>query len=81
MHNPDQRYKAHILYLKDLSDQAEHSRMIAALTQHRPARSGAAGRRLGMLLMTVGTWLAGSEQREGREYGQGVCQSCERRAC
>jgi hypothetical protein len=64
MHNPDQHYEAHILHLKDLSEQAEQRRMITALTQHRHTRVRAAGRRLGVLLVTLGTWLARSAQRD-----------------
>jgi hypothetical protein len=64
MHNPDQHYEAHILHLKDLYEQAEHNRMINALTQHRHARVRAAGRRMGVLLVTLGTWLARSAQRD-----------------
>jgi hypothetical protein len=64
MHNPDQHYTAHILHHKDLYKQAEHNRMITALTQHRHARVRAAVRRLGVLLMTLGTWLARSAQRD-----------------
>jgi hypothetical protein len=62
MYNPDQHYEAHTLHLKDLSEQAEQRRMIAALTQYRPARIRAVGRRLGVLLVTLGTWLARSAQ-------------------
>ncbi len=58
MHNPDQHYEAHILHLKDLYEQAEHNRMITALPQHRHARVRAASRRLGVVLVTLGTWLA-----------------------
>src|SRR6476469_9738421 len=58
MYNPDQHYEAHTLHLKDLYEQAEHDRMITALTQHRHARVRAAGRRLGVLLVTLGIWLA-----------------------
>jgi hypothetical protein len=60
MYNPDQRYQAHIFHLKELSAQAEQRRMIAALAQHRPARIRAAGRRLGVVLVRLGTWLARS---------------------
>jgi hypothetical protein len=63
MHNPDQHYEAHTLHLKDLYEQAEHNRMITALTQNRHARVRAAGGRLGVLLVTLGTWLARSAQR------------------
>ena len=69
MYNPDQHYQAHILHLKELSEQAEQRRMIAALPQHRHASVRAAGRRLGVLLVTLGTWLArsatGSQSRLG----------------
>ena len=58
MYHPDQHYEAHSLHLKDLSEQAEQRRMIAALRQHRQWRVRAAGRRLGVVLLTLGTWLA-----------------------
>jgi hypothetical protein len=58
MYNPDLHYEAHTLHLKELSEQVEQRRMIAALTQDRPARVRAVGRRLGVLLVTLGTWLA-----------------------
>ena len=64
MHNPDQHYHAHILHLKDLYEQAEHNRMMAAHTQYRHAWVPAAVRRLGVLLVTLGTWLARSGQRD-----------------
>ena len=64
MYNPDQHYEAHTLHLKELSEQAEQRRMIAALPQHRQRRVRAAGRRLGVLLVTLGTWLARSAQRD-----------------
>src|SRR5215213_11763746 len=57
MHNTDQHHTAHILHLKDLYEQAEHKRMITALTQHRHAKVHAAGKRLGVFLVTLGTWL------------------------
>ena len=76
MHNPDQRYAAHILHLKDLYEHAEHNRMITALMQHRHARIHAAGRRLGVLLVTLGKWLARGAQRDECERGKGVCQAC-----
>jgi hypothetical protein len=60
MYNPDQHYKAHTLHLKDLYEQAEQRRMIAALTKYRHARVRAAGRRLGVVLVRLGTWLAHS---------------------
>jgi hypothetical protein len=81
MHNPDQRYAAHILHLKDLYEQAEHNRKITALMQHRHARIRAAGRRLGVLLVTLGTWLARGAQRDECERGRRVCQACAPRAC
>jgi hypothetical protein len=71
MHNPDQQYEAHILHLKDLYQQAEHNRMITALTQHRHARVHAAARQLGVLLVTLGTWLVRSAQRD--EAWGGAC--------
>jgi hypothetical protein len=58
MYNPDQYYEAHALHLKELSEQAQQRRMIAALSQDRPARVRAVGRPLGVLLVTLGTWLA-----------------------
>jgi hypothetical protein len=58
MYNSNQHYEAHALHLKDLAEQAEQRRMIAALTQYRPARVRAALRRLGVLLERLGTWLA-----------------------
>jgi len=64
MYHPDQHYAAHTLHLKDLALQAEQRRMIAALTQHRQGRVRAAGRRLGVLLVRLGTWLARSAQRD-----------------
>jgi hypothetical protein len=60
MYHPDQHYEAHTLYLKDLYGQVEQRQRIAALTQHRHARGHVVGRRLGTLLVTVGTWLARS---------------------
>jgi hypothetical protein len=60
MYNPDQHYLAHILHLKELSAQAEQRLMIATLSQHRHARVRAAGRRLGVVLVRLGTWLARS---------------------
>ena len=71
MYNPDQHYQAHKLHLKDLYAQAEHSQMIATLTQHRQARVRAASRRLGVLLVTLGTWLMGCAQRD--EQLDGCC--------
>jgi hypothetical protein len=66
MYNPDQRYEAQTIHLKDLSNQAEQSRMIAALPQHRHATLRAAGMRLGGLLVMLGTWLARSARRHER---------------
>jgi hypothetical protein len=66
MYNPDQHYQAHTLHLKDLSEQAEQSRMSAALTQYRHARVHAAGRRMSVLLVRLGTWLARGPQRDGQ---------------
>jgi hypothetical protein len=60
MYNPDQQYQAHILHLKELSAQAEQRRMVATLSQHRHARGGAAGKRLGGVMARLGTWLARS---------------------
>jgi hypothetical protein len=64
MYNPDQHYEAHTLHLKKLYDQAEQSRMIAALPQHRHATLRAAGMRLGVLLVTLATWLTRSAWRD-----------------
>jgi len=64
MYHPDQHYAAHTLHLKDLYEQAEHSRMIATLTQHQQGRVRAASRRLGVLLVRLGAWLARSAQRD-----------------
>lgn len=58
MYHPDQHYEAHILHLKELYEQAEQHQMIAALPQHRHARVRAASRRLGVVLVTLGAWLA-----------------------
>jgi hypothetical protein len=58
MYNPDQQYEAHIFHLKELSAWAEQHRMIAALRQDRPEKIGAAGRRLGIVLVRLGTWLS-----------------------
>ncbi len=60
MYNPDQQYEAHSFHLKELSAQAEQHLMIAALAQNRPARIRAAGRRLGVVLVRLGTWLSRS---------------------
>jgi hypothetical protein len=60
MYNPDQHEQAHILHLKELSAQAQQRRMIATLSQHRHARVRAAGRRVGGVLVRLGTWLARS---------------------
>jgi hypothetical protein len=56
MYNPDQHYAAHTIYLKELSEQAEQRRMIAALSQGRPARIRVSGWRLGVLLVRLRTW-------------------------
>jgi len=58
MYNPDQHYEAHILHLKELSEQAEQRRAIAALMKYQPARVRVVSKRLGVLLVTLGTWLA-----------------------
>ena len=58
MYHPDQHYEAHMLHLKELYEQAEQRQLIAALPQHRQARVRAASRRLGVVLVTLGTWLA-----------------------
>jgi hypothetical protein len=60
MYNPDQHYAAHTIYLKELSEQAEQRRMIAALSQGRPARIRVSGWRLGVLLVRLRTWLSRS---------------------
>ena len=60
MYNPDQHYEAHILHLKELSEQVEQRRMIAAFALHRPARIRAVGERLGVVLVRLGTWLSRS---------------------
>jgi hypothetical protein len=60
MYNPDQHYEAHILHLTELSAQAEQRLMIAALVQHQPTKVHAAGRRLGVVLVRLGTWLSRS---------------------
>ena len=66
MYNPDQRYEAHTLHLKDLCDQVEQRRLIAALTQPRHSTVRAAGMRLRVLLLTLSTWLARSARRDER---------------
>ena len=58
MYNPDQQYEAHIVHLKELSAQAEQHRMIAVLRQDRSAKIGAAGRRVGTVLVRLGMWLS-----------------------
>jgi hypothetical protein len=60
MYNPDQYYEAHALHLKELSEQVQQRRMIAALAQHRPARIRAVGGRLGAVLVRLVTWLSRS---------------------
>jgi hypothetical protein len=60
MYHPDPHYAAHVLHLKELSEQVEQRRSIAALAQHRPARVRAAGRQLGLLLVRLGMWLSRS---------------------
>ena len=60
MYNPDQHYEAHTLHLKELSEQTEQRRMMAALSQYRPARIRDAGRLLGLLLVRLGMWLSRS---------------------
>ena len=64
MYNPDQHYEAHTLHLKDLYEQAAQRQMIASLPQHRHARVRAVGRRLGVVLVRLGTWLTRSTQRD-----------------
>ena len=58
MYNPDQHYEAHTLHLKDLYEQVEQRRMISALPKYRHARVRTVGRRLGVVLVRLGTWLA-----------------------
>jgi hypothetical protein len=60
MYNPDLHYEAHTLHLKELSEQAEQRRMIAALPQDRPASIRAVGGRLGAVLVRLVTWLSRS---------------------
>ena len=60
MYNPDQQYETHIFHLKELSAQAEQHHMIAVLKQDRSTKIGAAGRRLGIVLVRIGTWLSRS---------------------
>jgi hypothetical protein len=64
MYHPDQQYQAHKLHLEDLYEQVEHGRMLATLTHHQHARVRAASRQLGLLLVTFGSWLAHSAQRD-----------------
>ncbi len=66
MYNPDQRYETHTLHLKDLHEQARQRQMIATLPQHRHAMLRPVSMRLGVLLVTLGTWLARSAQRDGQ---------------
>ena len=60
MYNPDQQYEARIVHLQELSMQAEQHLMIAVLRQDRSAKIGAAGRRVGIVLVRLGTWLSRS---------------------
>ena len=60
MSNPDQHYEAHSFHLKELSAQAEQRLKIAAFGQNRPTRIGAAGRRLGVVLVRLGIWFSRS---------------------
>ena len=48
----------------ELSEQAQQSRMIAALPQHQHALVRAAGMRLRVVLVTLRIWLARSAQRD-----------------
>ena len=74
MHNPDQHYQAHILHLQELYEQAERDRMMTALTQQPHGRVRAAGRRLGVLLVTLGTWLARSAQHDEQPTFAFACE-------
>ena len=69
MYNPDQHYQAHTLHLKELSEQAEQRRAIAALAQDRPAKIRAAGRWLGVVVARLGTWLVRSATRSRPNLG------------
>jgi hypothetical protein len=60
MYNPDLHYEAHTLHLKELSEQVEQRRMIAALTQDRPASIRAVGGQLGAVLVRLVMWLSRS---------------------
>jgi hypothetical protein len=68
MYNPDQHYVSHTLHLRELSEQAERSRMSAALPRLPQATLRAAARRLsvqlGVQLVRLGTWLARGAQPE-----------------
>jgi hypothetical protein len=71
MYHPDQHYEAHTQHLKDLYKQVEQRRMIAGLTKYRHASVRAVGRRLGVLLVALGTWLARSAQLDEQPTMQG----------
>ena len=79
MYNPDQHYEAHTLHLKDLYQQAVQRRMMAALTQYRPARIRAAGRRLNVILILLGTWLLRSATSSRRNLMWRVSQKLDGR--
>jgi hypothetical protein len=72
MYNPDQQYEAHIFHLKELSAQAEQRLLIAALSQHRPAKIHAAGRWLGVALVRLGMWLSRSATSTRLNLGRRV---------
>jgi hypothetical protein len=61
-----------------LSAQAEQRLIIAALSQHRPSRIRAAIRRLGVLLMTLGTWLSRSARSSQPSLGWRVSRKPDR---
>jgi hypothetical protein len=78
MYNPDQHYEVHTLHLKELYQQAEQRRMMAALTQYRPARIDAAGRLLGLLLVRLGLWLSRSATSSRPNLGWRVSRKPDR---
>jgi hypothetical protein len=55
-YHADQHYDAHLPHLRDLHKQAKQSRMAAALGPRR--------RRLGSLVVALGTWLARRLRRD-----------------
>jgi hypothetical protein len=70
MYNPDQHYQAHALHLKNLSDQVEQSRRMAALPQHRPAMVRAARMRL-----SVAGQMACAKRAARRAAGVAFCST------